>query len=140
MYVVAYCYPSRHSRHRRRPSTARTVQLSSRIIFPNSAIFYRGQCDIRSGCLSWLCGDRSMFSFLLLQATTARVGMMGVMGNKGAVVVRLSLYDSTVCFVCAHMAAKRSNIQGRNADFWSILAKTAFAGDPETAWWASSFT
>lgn len=56
------------------------------------------------------------------------------MGNKGAVVVHLSLYDSTLCFVCAHMAAKRANIQGRNSDFWSILAKTGFAGDPETAW------
>lgn len=76
--------------------------------------------------------------FFLSQATTARVGMMGVMGNKGAVVVRLSLYDSTLCFVCAHMAAKRANIQGRNADFWSILAKTAFTGDPETAWWVLS--
>lgn len=62
---------------------------------------------------------------------------MGVMGNKGAVVVRLSLYDSTLCFVCAHMAAKRANIQGRNADFWSILAKTTFTGDPETAWWVT---
>ncbi|CAM9210740.1 unnamed protein product [Hapterophycus canaliculatus] len=69
-----------------------------------------------------------------VQATAARVGMMGVMGNKGAVVVHLSLYDSTLCFVCAHMAAKRANIQGRNSDFWSILAKTAFVGDPETAW------
>eukprot|EP00903_Cladosiphon_okamuranus_P010739 g10150.t1 len=69
-----------------------------------------------------------------VQATTARVGMMGVMGNKGAVVVRLSLYDSTLCFVCAHMAAKRANVQGRNADFSSIIAKTTFTGDPETAW------
>ena len=63
--------------------------------------------------------------------------MMGVMGNKGAVVVRLSLYDSTLCFVCAHMAAKRANVAGRNADFWSILSKTAFLGDPETAWCAN---
>lgn len=79
-----------------------------------------------------------VFFFFLFQATTARVGMMGVMGNKGAVVVRLSLYDSTLCFVCAHMAAKRANVQGRNADFSSILAKTTFAGDPETAWWVMS--
>ncbi|CAN0461536.1 unnamed protein product [Laminaria digitata] len=63
--------------------------------------------------------------------------MMGVMGNKGAVVVRLSFYDSTFCFVCAHMAAKRANVAGRNADFWSILSKTAFLGDPETAWWVN---
>lgn len=77
----------------------------------------------------------SLVAILHVQATTARIGMMGVMGNKGAVVVRLSLYDSTLCFVCAHMAAKRANIQGRNADFRSILAKTAFIGDPETAWW-----
>lgn len=60
--------------------------------------------------------------------------MMGVMGNKGAVVVRLCMYDSTLCFVCAHMAAQRANVAGRNANYWSILGKVAFSGDPETAW------
>ncbi|CAM9353145.1 unnamed protein product, partial [Choristocarpus tenellus] len=69
-----------------------------------------------------------------VQVTMARVGVMGVMGNKGATSLRLCMYNTTLCFVCAHMAAKRSNVTGRNADFRSILSKTTFEGDPETAW------
>ncbi|CAM9192473.1 unnamed protein product [Discosporangium mesarthrocarpum] len=78
--------------------------------------------------------DRHMVAVRDVQVTAARVGVMGVMGNKGAASVRICIYDSTICFVCAHMAAKRSNVAGRNADFRSILSKTTFYGDPESAW------
>jgi phosphatidylinositol-bisphosphatase len=60
----------------------------------------------------------------------APVGVMGLMGNKGGTSVRFRLYDSTFCFVCAHLAAHRGAVQQRNADFYSILAKTAFGDDP----------
>ena len=60
------------------------------------------------------------------QATHAATGIMGVMGNKGGVVARLQLYDSTICFVCAHLAAHRDNVGGRNSDYHSINAKTTF--------------
>ncbi|CAM9462327.1 unnamed protein product [Phaeothamnion confervicola] len=59
---------------------------------------------------------------------------MGVLGNKGAVCVRLQFHLSTFCFVCSHLAASRNNVAGRNADFRNILLKASFAGDPETAW------
>lgn len=61
-----------------------------------------------------------------LHAESVGVGVMGMMGNKGAVCVRLQFYDSTLCFVCSHLAAHRENVQGRNADFYNIMAKTAF--------------
>ena len=53
------------------------------------------------------------------------VGVMGVMGNKGGVSVRLQFYDSTICIVNTHLAAHRENIAGRNADFANIYAKVS---------------
>lgn len=54
------------------------------------------------------------------------VGVMGMMGNKGGVSVRMQFYDSTICFVCVHLAAHRENVAGRNADFFNILQKSSF--------------
>eukprot|EP00948_MAST-09A_sp_MAST-9A-sp1_P000992 g992.t1 len=61
-----------------------------------------------------------------VQGTTAAVGIMGVIGNKGAASVSLKFYDSSFCFVCAHLAAHRNNVASRNANFRSILEKTSF--------------
>uniref|UniRef100_A0AAV1UP92 Rho-GAP domain-containing protein n=1 Tax=Peronospora matthiolae TaxID=2874970 RepID=A0AAV1UP92_9STRA len=61
-----------------------------------------------------------------VKGATAGVGIMGVMGNKGGAAVRLRLYSSTLCFVCAHLAAHRENVAGRNADYLSILSKVDF--------------
>jgi inositol polyphosphate 5-phosphatase INPP5B/F len=61
-----------------------------------------------------------------LSATSVGVGVMGMMGNKGGVSVRLQFYDSTLCFVCSHLAAHRENVTGRNADFQNVYSKTSF--------------
>jgi len=53
-------------------------------------------------------------------------GLGGVLGNKGGVSIRLQFYDSTLCFVCSHLAAHRENVLGRNADFHNIFNKTTF--------------
>lgn len=54
------------------------------------------------------------------------VGVMGMMGNKGGVSIRLQFYDSTICFVCSHLAAHRENVAGRNADYFNVLQKVSF--------------
>lgn len=54
------------------------------------------------------------------------VGVMGMMGNKGGVSIRLQFYDSTLVFVCSHLAAHRENVVGRNADFSNVFNKTSF--------------
>ncbi|KAJ1445468.1 Endonuclease/exonuclease/phosphatase [Pelagophyceae sp. CCMP2097] len=59
-------------------------------------------------------------------SAVAGVGVMGMLGNKGGVSIRLQCYDTTLCFVCAHLAAHRENTEGRNSDFASICAKTEF--------------
>eukprot|EP01031_Cornospumella_fuschlensis_P042228 gene42228-51563_t len=61
-----------------------------------------------------------------VRTTSLGVGIMGMMGNKGGVSVRLSVYDSTICFICAHLAAHRENVAGRNADFKNIYEKSVF--------------
>ena len=55
------------------------------------------------------------------------VGIMGVGGNKGAVAVRMNVYDSRICFVNSHLAAHQHNTVGRNSDYASILAKCRFS-------------
>nr|CCA22575.1 inositol polyphosphate 5phosphatase putative [Albugo laibachii Nc14] len=62
---------------------------------------------------------------------TAGVGIMGMMGNKGGAAIRLSFYDSSICFVCSHLAAHRENVAGRNADFQNILSKVDFEKENE---------
>ena len=61
-----------------------------------------------------------------VQTSTVGVGVMGMMGNKGAVSVRLQFYDSTICIVNAHLAAHRENVAGRNADFHNIFQKLRY--------------
>lgn len=61
-----------------------------------------------------------------VQSGSVGVGVMGMMGNKGGVSIRLQFYDSTFCFVCSHLAAHRENVTGRNADFSNVFLKTSF--------------
>ena len=60
-----------------------------------------------------------------IRGATTPVGIMGVMGNKGAVVIRFRIYNTTVCLVCSHLSANRDNVLGRNNDVRSINEKTA---------------
>jgi hypothetical protein len=41
-------------------------------------------------------------------------------GNKGGVGIRMQLYDSDVCFVCTHLAAKKDKVKKRNKDYAKI--------------------
>jgi inositol polyphosphate 5-phosphatase INPP5B/F len=61
-----------------------------------------------------------------VNASSVGVGVMGMMGNKGGVSIRMQFYDSTFCFVCSHLAAHRENVTGRNADFANVSTKTTF--------------
>lgn len=64
-----------------------------------------------------------------IRASSAGVGLMGMMGNKGGVAIRFNLYDSAVCFVCSHLAAHRENVTGRNNDFKNIMERVVFASE-----------
>mmetsp|Transcript_19923 Transcript_19923/g.39110 ORF Transcript_19923/g.39110 Transcript_19923/m.39110 type:complete len:883 (-) Transcript_19923:504-3152(-) len=65
-----------------------------------------------------------------VQTTVTATGVMG-MGNKGGVSIRFQLYDTTFCFVCAHLAAHREAVEARNTDYRNIMTKSLFKDDAQ---------
>jgi len=61
-----------------------------------------------------------------IQAEVCGVGILGYGGNKGAVAVRMTIYDTSICFVNSHLAAHKNNVQGRNSDFRNICKRLRF--------------
>lgn len=57
---------------------------------------------------------------------SAACGLMGVMGNKGGVGVRIRLFDQHVCLVSSHLAAHMADVQRRNEDFQEISTRLVF--------------
>ncbi|XP_027077651.1 type I inositol polyphosphate 5-phosphatase 5-like [Coffea arabica] len=55
-------------------------------------------------------------------------GIMGYLGNKGCISVSLSLHQTSLCFVCSHLASgeKEGDELRRNADVAEILKSTQF--------------
>jgi hypothetical protein len=64
-----------------------------------------------------------------LKVSIVGVGAMGYIGNKGAVSVSMSVYQTMFCFVCSHLAAgeKPGDVHKRNADVHEIHRRTRFA-------------
>ncbi|KAH8873801.1 Inositol polyphosphate 5-phosphatase OCRL-1 [Schistosoma japonicum] len=53
-------------------------------------------------------------------------GVFNVMGNKGAVGIRLTIFNSSMCFINCHLAAGEANLDRRNQDFREITRKMLF--------------
>ncbi|CAG8520737.1 10374_t:CDS:10 [Paraglomus brasilianum] len=62
-----------------------------------------------------------------VQTDSVGVGMLGVMGNKGAVAARLRFRDSYLCFVCCHLAADPGQLARRNQDYLEICRRLGFS-------------
>ncbi|KAJ2726908.1 hypothetical protein GGI07_000236 [Coemansia sp. Benny D115] len=72
-----------------------------------------------------------MASVSHVEAASVGCGIMGVVGNKGAVAVRLEYLDTPLCFVCAHLAHDAAQIEKRNAQFHDLCKRLWFEGSAE---------
>ncbi|KLT41531.1 DNase I-like protein [Cutaneotrichosporon oleaginosum] len=53
--------------------------------------------------------------------TTVKRGIGGIYGNKGAIVARMVLDDTSLCFINVHLAAGQRHKAARNADLAAIM-------------------
>lgn len=77
---------------------------------------------------------RNKFQFISgVSSDVAGVGIMGVAGNKGAAAIRFNMYDTSLCFVCSHLAAGAKHVAGRNSHYYAICERLQFPveGKPE---------
>ncbi|XP_024030888.1 type IV inositol polyphosphate 5-phosphatase 3 isoform X2 [Morus notabilis] len=63
-----------------------------------------------------------------LKVSTVGVGVMGYIGNKGAVSVSMSIYQTLFCFICAHLPSGEREVDKlkRNADVQEIHRRMHF--------------
>ncbi|MBW0490987.1 hypothetical protein O181_030702 [Austropuccinia psidii MF-1] len=65
-----------------------------------------------------------------IAVTTVKTGMKGRYGNKGAILARFVIDDSSICFINCHLAAGQKHIRQRNEDLIDILEEKAGFPDP----------
>ncbi|KAK6191374.1 hypothetical protein SNE40_003083 [Patella caerulea] len=58
-----------------------------------------------------------------------KTGFGGATGNKGGVAIRFLMHTTSICFVCAHLAAGQSQVNDRNADYTEIMRRMSFPMD-----------
>ena len=79
-----------------------------------------------------------------VQGAIKKTGLAGLAGNKGGVGISLEFYDTSVCFVCAHLAAGQSNVVDRNNDYHTINDGLVFGRgkrilDHDCVFWLGDF-
>ncbi|KAJ0987292.1 hypothetical protein J5N97_005648 [Dioscorea zingiberensis] len=79
----------------------------------------------------WVRGDL-MCHIRDPSASSVGCGIMGYLGNKGAVSVRFCLHETSFCFVCCHLASggKEGDEMHRNSDAMEIFSRTSFPSGP----------
>jgi phosphatidylinositol-bisphosphatase len=58
--------------------------------------------------------------------TNIGVGLLGFLGNKGAVAIRMRIQNDTFCFINAHFTSHRNNWKKRNENYHRIIHELVF--------------
>ena len=103
----------------------------------------RSSTDVDAGALEQVVCRQMMGIVLLLfvrrsllpvcsapRACSVGTGLLGLVGNKGAVAASMRVHSSTLCFVCAHMASGASAVEARNLEYAQLLSRLAFSAVP----------
>lgn len=64
-----------------------------------------------------------------VSASTVKRGLGGLHGNKGALIIRFLLDDSSLCFINCHLAAGQSHTTSRNNDIAAILESSSLPAE-----------
>ncbi|TFK53347.1 DNase I-like protein [Heliocybe sulcata] len=73
------------------------------------------------------------FSLKDVAITTIKRGMGGRYGNKGGIVARFIIDDTSICFINCHLAAGQHHVRQRNADVAALLEEKALFPASDTA-------
>ncbi|OJT02321.1 hypothetical protein TRAPUB_7161 [Trametes pubescens] len=65
--------------------------------------------------------------------TTVKRGMGGRYGNKGGIISRFVVDDTSVCFINCHLAAGQHHVRQRNADVQAIVEDNTLPSDASAA-------
>lgn len=74
-----------------------------------------------------------------LSSTEVKRGMGGLHGNKGAIVVRFMVDDTSLCFINCHLAAGQGSASQRHSDIAAILEETLLPAERDAAVRIDSF-
>lgn len=79
-----------------------------------------------------------------VEGTVKKTGMSGIAGNKGGCAIRFEFYNTSICFVTAHLAAGFANYDERNRDYETIdrglrFQKNRAIADHDTVVWLGDF-
>ncbi|KAL2255662.1 hypothetical protein VTK26DRAFT_2927 [Humicola hyalothermophila] len=74
-----------------------------------------------------------------LSSAEVKRGMGGLHGNKGAIVVRFMVDDTSLCFINCHLAAGQSSASARHNDIAAILEATLLPPERDPAVRIDSF-
>lgn len=66
-----------------------------------------------------------------LSSADVKRGMGGLHGNKGAIVVRFMIDDTSLCFINCHLAAGQSHANSRHNDVAAILDSSILPVEPD---------
>jgi hypothetical protein len=88
--------------------------------------------SLRLWDISLLCfAKRSLMAYIYnLDSKTVATGLGNIVGNKGGVVMTMSLMDTHLCFVGCHLAARESRVTERMTNIQNIVKGCHF-GSPD---------